>query len=260
MSADRVTYIGHATTLVELGGARILTDPVLRDRVLHIRRYGPSPGPESWQRIDAVVVSHLHPDHLDYRSLRRRVAREVPVVVSKGAGALLRRRRVANPIEVAVGDAVEIAGVTIVATRAVHDGRRYRFGRRVDALGYELHGGGRGIYFAGDTGPFDEMAEMNGRIDLALLPIAGWGATVKGRHLNPRTAAEAAALIGPRFAVPIHWGSLLRADLRWRRPELLTEPGREFAARLAELAPGVQPAVLAPGDAMSLDWSPARSA
>jgi len=247
----RITYVGHATTLIELGEARLLTDPILRDRLLHIRRHGPGPGPEIAAGLDAVLISHLHPDHLDFPSLRA-LGRETAIVVPSGGAGMLRRRRFGNVIEAAAGDSIGVGGVDIVATHAIHDGRRLPLGRPVDALGYEIHAGGQGVYFAGDTDLFDAMAEMAGRIDVALLPIGGWGPRLRGRHLSPRTAAEAAAMIRPRIAIPIHWGSLFRIGLLRRRPELASEPGREFAAQLARRAPDVEARVLAPGESLDV--------
>jgi L-ascorbate metabolism protein UlaG (beta-lactamase superfamily) len=135
---------------------------------------------------------------------------------------------------------------------AEHEGRRYKIGHPVDALGHDLNGGGRRVYFAGDTDLFDDMSELAEGLDVALLPIAGWGAHLHSGHLDPRRAAEAAAIMQPRVAVPIHWGTLLRVGLDRRHPELLTDPPREFEAQLAELAPGVEAGVLAPGETLEL--------
>ena len=82
----RITYIGHATTLIEVGGLRLLTDPILRGRVAHLRRRGPVIAREWLDRIDAVLLSHLHLDHLDLPSLRR-LPRTTQLLVPRGAGA-----------------------------------------------------------------------------------------------------------------------------------------------------------------------------
>jgi L-ascorbate metabolism protein UlaG (beta-lactamase superfamily) len=94
----RITWLGHSTVLVELDGTRLLTDPVLRDRVAHLRRTGPADAGMLFT-LDGVLVSHLHYDHLDYPSLER-LSRSVPVVVPRGAGRLLRRRRFEQVVEV----------------------------------------------------------------------------------------------------------------------------------------------------------------
>jgi L-ascorbate metabolism protein UlaG (beta-lactamase superfamily) len=181
------------------------------------------------------------------------------VIVPTGAARTLRRRGFKNVTELAMAESADAAGAEITATPAVHEGRRFKLGPRVDAAGYEIEAGGRRVYFAGDTGAFDEMAELAGRIDVALLPIAGWGPRLGKHHLNPRTAAEAAARIRPRVAIPIHWGTLIRRDLRPRAAEFLGEPARRFAAQMGELAPGVELSVLEPGESLELPGSPAPS-
>ena len=251
--SDRVTYVGHGTVLIELGGKRVLTDPVLRPRMLGvIHRHGPVPGGEVTEGIDAVLLSHLHHDHVDFPSLKR-LGRAVPVAVPPGAARTVRRRGFTNVVELGPGERAELGGVEVAGTRAVHEGRRFKIGPRVEAVGYEIAAGGPRVYFAGDTELFEEMAAMAGRIDVALLPIAGWGPRLEGKgHLTPRTAAEAAALIRPRVAVPIHWGTMLRFDLRRKAEEFLGGPVRAFAAAMAELAPDIELRVLQPGESLEL--------
>jgi L-ascorbate metabolism protein UlaG (beta-lactamase superfamily) len=250
--SDRITYVGHATVLLELSGARLLTDPVLRPRLLSvIHRQAAEPAPEVTEAIDGVLVSHMHHDHLDFPSLKR-LSRDVPTVVPAGGARTLRRRGFVNARELREGETTTIGPAEVTATKAVHEGRRLKRGPRVAALGYEIAAGGRRVYFAGDTGFFPELEELAGRIDVALLPIAGWGPRLDAGHLNPRTAAEAAALIRPRCVVPIHWGTLIRRDMRKRAEEFLRGPAERFAAQLAELAPGVELALLDPGESLDL--------
>ena len=109
------------------------------------------------------------------------------------------------------------------------------------------------IYFAGDTELFDGMSEIDDALDVALLPIAGWGPTLGPGHLGPREAAVALTRLRPRVAVPIHWGTLYPLGLRFRRDRVLADPPREFARHAAELAPEVDVRVLAPGEALNLD-------
>jgi L-ascorbate metabolism protein UlaG (beta-lactamase superfamily) len=97
------------------------------------------------------------------------------------------------------------------------------------------------------------MRELAGGIDVALLPIAGWGPRLQtAHHLGPATAAKAAAELQPRTVVPIHWGTLLRIGLGDRARELMARPASEFAAHMAELAPNVAVHVLLPGQSMPL--------
>jgi L-ascorbate metabolism protein UlaG (beta-lactamase superfamily) len=249
-SPDRVTYVGHATTLMELDGVRLLTDPILRSRVGPLRRHGPPPPPGLTDELGAVLVSHLHHDHADLPSLRR-LDRDIPLLVAPRAGSFFARRGFTSVAELAPGDSVRIGEVEVTATEALHPTER-RVERDSGAIGFVLAGPRRRVYFAGDTDLFDGMAELGRGLDLALLPIWGWGPTIGSGHLDPERAARAAALIEPRIAVPIHWGTLYPLGLARLRPAPLRAPPREFLARMQELAPQVEARVLAPGDATSL--------
>src|SRR6476659_9384038 len=99
----QVTWIGHGTVLVDLDGVRLLTDPLLRNRVAHLQRRVPPPDAEAVRDLDAVLISHLHRDHLDLPSLRR-VPRDPTLVVPRGAGRMLLRRGFTSVREVAPGD------------------------------------------------------------------------------------------------------------------------------------------------------------
>lgn len=253
MSApERVTYVGHATVLVELDGVRLLTDPVLRGRVGPLRRHGAPPAPGLTENLDAVLVSHLHHDHADVPSLRR-LDRGVPVLAAPGAAEFLAGLGFTAVTELAPGESARVGAVTVIATEADHPAGGRRFERASRAVGFLLEGSRRRLYFAGDTDLFDGMAELGGNgLDLALLPIWGWGTNIGEGHLNPERAARAAALLGPRAVVPIHWGTLFPLGLARFRPEPLHAPPREFVTWLEKLAPQVEPRVLAPGESTSL--------
>ena len=107
--------------------------------------------------------------------------------------------------EVDVGDEVRIGEVTIHATPAEHDGARLML-RSAPSLGYLVSGSQR-IYFAGDTDLFEGMSALAGSIDIALLPVSGWGSKVGPGHLDPLRAAQSLRLLKPRLAIPIHWGT-----------------------------------------------------
>jgi L-ascorbate metabolism protein UlaG (beta-lactamase superfamily) len=248
-SDDHMAYLGHATVLLELGGVRLLTDPVLRARLGHLRRQGSTPAPP--RDLDAVLISHLHYDHLDLPSLR--ALKDRPrLVVPKGAGGFLRRRGHSNLTELAPGDSIDLGTARITATRAVHDGRRRPFGGPVATpVGFQIETNGYRAYFAGDTDVFDGMADMRG-LDLALLPVWGWGTTLGSGHLDPAGAARVAAILRPRLTVPIHWGTLFPIGMSRRRPELLHDPPREFAAEVAALAPDVEVRIVEPGGSLEL--------
>jgi L-ascorbate metabolism protein UlaG (beta-lactamase superfamily) len=244
---SRVTWIGHATTLIELGGARLLTDPVLRNWLAHLRRHGAPPAAGTADGVDAVLLSHMHLDHLDVPSLKL-LPRETQLLAPRGAGGFLRRHGFLQVEELSAGDRVEIAGVEIAAVPAVHDGRRWPWGARADTIGYVA--GGR-VYFAGDTDLFEAMAELAG-IEVALLPVWGWGPSLGQGHLDPEGAAQAAALVQPRLAIPIHWGTFFPRLLARIKPDRLTDPPHEFAAAVRALAPDVEVRVLEPGQSVSL--------
>ena len=212
----RITWIGHGSVLVDMDGVALITDPVLRRRVAHLRRFAPPVG--ELPTPDAVLVSHQHSDHLDPPSLRR-FGLEVPLVAAPGAADYLRRRGFRHVTELAPGEATPVGEVTVRATFADHGGARMR-GTGGTAVGFVLDGSRR-VYFAGDTDVFPEMAEL-GPVDVALLPIWGWGPTLGPGHLDPDRAAEAAALLRARVVVPIHWGTYAPWHLSLRtRPSFL---------------------------------------
>jgi L-ascorbate metabolism protein UlaG (beta-lactamase superfamily) len=228
-SQRRATWLGHSTVLLELGGARLLTDPVLRPRVSMLRRHAP---PASMPAgVDAVLISHLHRDHADLPTLRQLPA-GTPVVAPAGSSRYLRGLDVR---EVDAGDAVEVAGVEVRAVPAEHGGARNPGARRLPALGF-LAGG---VYFAGDTDMFEDMRDF-APLAAALLPIWGWGAVLGPGHLNPEGAARALSLLRPRLVVPIHWGTLLAAGFGRRHAHLLREPVESFQAHVQRLAPEVE--------------------
>jgi L-ascorbate metabolism protein UlaG (beta-lactamase superfamily) len=248
-AVDRLSYLGHSTTLLRIDGVSLLTDPALRAWIGPLRRRGALPDRQLAAAVDAVLVSHLHRDHLDLRSLRR-LPSSTPAVVPRGAGGVA-SKALTDVVEVAASEAISIGTVTVTAVPAAHDGRRARWGPRADALGYVIAGGSRRVYFAGDTDLFDEMSEL-APLDLALLPVWGWGPSLSAGHLDPAGAARALTLLRPRLAVPIHWGTFYPLGLRRLRPDRLSRPPLEFATLAAELAPEVEVRILKPGEMMSL--------
>lgn len=240
-----VAYAGHATVELELDGIRLLTDPVLRARVGHLRRVAP-PSDVSFE-VDAVLVSHAHHDHMDLPSLKL-LPTSALAVVPRGAGRLLRRFE--RVVEVDEGDEVPVGPVLLRALHAEHPGGRTPFRARGPALSYALVGTKR-VYFAGDTGLFAGMDSLVPDLDVALLPIWGWGSRLGPGHLNPRSAAEALRFLRPRAAIPIHWGTY-RVLHRTRVDQRdLEAPARAFAQAAAELAPEVDVRILRPGDRAS---------
>jgi L-ascorbate metabolism protein UlaG (beta-lactamase superfamily) len=238
----RITWIGHSTVLMELDGARLLTDPLLRNRVAHLRRVVPV-DPGAGSNADAVLISHLHYDHLDLPSLRR-LDRSRLLVVPRGARSLVAKQGFRHVVEVERGERVDVNGVTVEATHAEHDGNRGPLGAKAAAVGFLVSGSGR-IYFAGDTDLFERMSDL-APLDVAILPVAGWGPRLPPGHLDARSAAQALALLRPRVAVPVHWGTYRRIGLS-RDPAVLREPAESFVGFAAELAPEVDVRVVDPG-------------
>ncbi len=247
-----ITYIGHATLLIEMDGVRLLTDPLLRDWVWHLRRHKNQVDEAWYQNIDAVLISHLHADHLHPPSLKL-LARDTRLIVPQGVAARLRRHGFHNIEELAVGRATSVKSVRITATYASHKTTQFRFGlpRPTDCLGFLLDGV-HTLYFAGDTDLFPEMADLADRLDVALLPVWGWGPTLGAGHLDPERAAQALKLLQPRLAIPIHWGTFFPVGLKWMMPHLLTEPPHTFARLAQDLAPETQVQVVPPGDVIRL--------
>lgn len=196
-----------------------------------------------------MLISHMHHDHLDLASLRR-LGR--PVIAPTAAADFMRRKGIADVRGLARGDSLQVGAVKVTAIRAAHPGSRYGRGSHgAEALGFLLEGPER-VYFAGDTELFSEMAELAGRVDLALVPIWGWGPKLGPGHLDPVTAADALKLIRPKIAVPIHWGTLSLPGSPRLWPWLLTEPAERFVAAAAERAPEVVVRVLRPGEVTSI--------
>jgi L-ascorbate metabolism protein UlaG (beta-lactamase superfamily) len=264
-----VTFAGHSTVLLDVDGVRLLTDPLLRRRIGVLIRRTAVPAAELRHDLDAVLISHAHLDHLDVPSLRM-IDRGTPIIAPRGVGALLRRQGF-EPTEVEVGDVVELplpdapgaapsgaapgAGlspgpgrgpVRVRAVPAFHSGTRYPLGTPSEALGYVVEGG-LSAYFAGDTGLFDGMQDL-GPLDVAVLPVGGWGPRLPDDHLGPLTAARALQLLKPRACVPVHWGTLYPP---WLPPEFnakWSEWPRAFERYARHLAPGVEVRVLPPGE------------
>lgn len=246
----RLTFLGHSTVLIEVDDLRILTDPMLRDGLGPVRRQVDAVLPELFEDLDAIFISHGHHDHLDPPSLRRIPGRPT-VIVPRGFGRIVGRLGLGPVEEVGPGDRLAIDRVHLTAVHAEHAGRRRPFGPTGPALGCVIEGS-RSVYFPGDTDLFPGMADLAGRLDVALLPVWGWGPTIGEGHMNPSRAAAAAAILRPRLAVPIHWGTFYPAGLRRVVPRPFDEPGRAFAAAAAHLAPNVPVRILAPGEALDL--------
>ena len=249
MGSVDVTWWGHSTVSVRDSGTHVLTDPVLTRRVVHLDRRRGQP-PEGLAP-DAVVISHLHHDHLHLPSLRR-LPTGTPVVVPVGAARLL------APLEldvraVELGERVQLGSIEVQAVFAAHDGRRHPGSSwSSTALGYVLHGSVR-TWFVGDTGPDEALGADVGTADVVLAPVGGWGppsrSSVRGQHLGPGEAAAVVASVQASMAVPIHYGTLWPSGMR--EPASFGSAGQSFVDQCA------QGALLAPGE--SATWASSAS-
>jgi L-ascorbate metabolism protein UlaG (beta-lactamase superfamily) len=243
-----ITWLGHSTVLVEIEGVRILTDPVLRRTVGPLRRVGPIPPTAVWQAPDAVLLSHLHHDHADLRSLRM-LGPGSRVLTSARNAAWVTGRRLEG-VAVAETAWTDVGPVAVTLVRADHHSRPMPH-RPNDAHGHLLRAEAGVVWVAGDTSLYDEMERIpeavDGHVDLAVVPIGGWGARLSRGHLDPRDAARACALVRARYALPVHWGTLHVPGLSQLPRGWMTRPGPAFVDALEELAPDCRPLLLEVG-------------
>lgn len=259
----RATWLGHSTTLLEVGGRRILTDPVWGPRASPTRRIGPKrfqPVPialSALPPIDLVVVSHDHYDHLDYPTIRALARTGVPFVTSLGVGAHLEAWGVtAHRItELDWWEKVVVCGgdVEITATPAQHfSGRSPTTRNQTLWSSFVIAGDSGRIYFGGDSGlmtGFEDIGREFAGFDLVLLEIGAYHPAWANVHLGPVNALAALAALGGGPLLPIHWGTFDLATHRWDQPmETLVARAREDGAdvRTPRLGEPVEP-VAVPG-------------
>jgi L-ascorbate metabolism protein UlaG (beta-lactamase superfamily) len=255
-----VTWWGHSTMWLADSGVSLLTDPLLTDRLIHLRRMaGPTPrlpGPP-----DAVLLSHLHADHFHLPSLRA-VPGEPRLIVPRGARRFvfegLGRAYADRCVELGPGEDTMVGRVRIQAVEAAHPGGRGPWSRaQADAIGFIVEGSMR-TWYAGDTGLFDRMADL-APLDLALIPVGGWGPTLGAHgHLDARDAAEAVHRAKAAWAVPVHYGTFWPMGLGRVRAHMFNDPGRDFARLAATMSPDTQVRVLTQGETLRIDGKDAR--
>ena len=250
-----ITFVGHSTTVVELSGVRVLTDPIFRDKFRLLRRRSRVCLTRADVRsLDAIVLSHMHFDHMDYPSLRM-IPREVPIIAPVGAGRYLRRETRHDVVEMKIGQSLRIGDLEIHATPSLHDsGFYWPFWYPKSVLSF-VFVGSQTVYFVGDTALFDELRHV-GRdfdIDVAMLPVWGCGPYLRGHHLTPAEAAEALAMLRPRTAIPIHWGTVHPVGSMWKRMAFLAEPPLQFAREAARKVPMTEVRVLSPGESTTIE-------
>ncbi|GAA4701661.1 MBL fold metallo-hydrolase [Nocardioides conyzicola] len=245
-----LTWWGHASATIALDDVRVAVDPLLSDQLFHLHRYTAHPTAEATD-ADVVLVSHLHHDHLHLPSLRR-FGRDVPILVPRGGESLLRDLGPDRVLPVAPGDVLEVGGATVRVLAATHDGGRGPHTRIAGPpLGFRVDAADRSAWFPGDTELREDMYDV-GRVDLALVPVGGWGPTLEDGHLDPVDGAEAVRRVGAGLAVPVHWGTFwplgLRRLARANHQRLFVTPGERFLAAVADLTPEIRALLAVPGE------------
>jgi L-ascorbate metabolism protein UlaG (beta-lactamase superfamily) len=217
----RVTFINHSTTLIQMDGVNILTDPVWSARVSPVSFVGPrrhrAPGIrfEDLPPIDVVLVSHNHYDHLDVATLRA-IGR--PVITPLGNAALMRRNGIRGAIDLDWWETIRTNGIEITVVPARHFSARALSDRNRNLWGgFVISGPSGHVYFAGDTGWGDHFAEIGRRfapIRAALLPIGSYMPRwfMHPAHIDPAQAVDAHFALGARTSVAIHFGTFALGD------------------------------------------------
>jgi L-ascorbate metabolism protein UlaG (beta-lactamase superfamily) len=217
-----------------------------------LRRRGAPPQQPSWNGADAALLSHLHHDHAEPRSLRR--LGNVPVLTAAPNATWVSRKGLnGRAIGTDSWTPIEPSGVEVKLTPAVHNSRPMPH-RPNAANGHLIRGRSGIVWFAGDTELFDDMARFpeaaGGPIDLAIVPIGGWAKRRSGGHMGPAEAAVACRITGARWAVPVHWKTLHLPGARAWSHDWMDSPGPKFATALALEAPTCRAAVLDLGESV----------
>ncbi|MGO4257561.1 MBL fold metallo-hydrolase [Marmoricola sp. RAF53] len=241
-----LTWLGHASVVLDLDGVRITADPLLLKNNGPLRRLGPPPERSAWEGTDTVLISHLHHDHAEIRSLRMMPG--VPVLTAEQNATWLRRKGIVGALGIDGGwQRVGDSPVEVHLTRADHHARPMPH-RPNGVNGHLVRGSDRTLWLAGDTSLFDEIADLpeiaDRPIDVAVVPIGGWGPKLSEGHMDGADAAEACRILGARYAVAVHWGTLHPPFMG--RP-WMERPFVQFADALREKAPDCELIALRPG-------------
>jgi L-ascorbate metabolism protein UlaG (beta-lactamase superfamily) len=225
-----VTWYGHASTLVELGGARVLFDPVWSDRVSPTQLLGPKRlhqpphRVEDLPHVDAIVISHDHYDHLDFATVRDLVrTQDAPFVVPLGVGAHLDRWRVPRSriIELDWNDKVDLGELTVTATPAQHFSGRLFARDRTLWTSWLVAAHGRSAFYTGDSGYFDgykTIGEEHGPVDVTLVQVGAYGEGWPDIHMTPEQGVATHVDVRGGLMIPVHWATFVLSTHAWAEP------------------------------------------
>jgi L-ascorbate metabolism protein UlaG (beta-lactamase superfamily) len=230
--APSLTWIGHATWLVRMGGRSIVTDPIWSDSLgLGLRRNMPAGMTLDEAAPDIVLVTHNHRDHLDAPTLRA-IGPRAHYVAGIGNGAILRSLGAQRVTELEWWQPVDIEGVRVTFVPSQHWSQRGAFDRNQTLWGgFVVESGGRRVYHAGDTAYFNGFRTIGERfpgIDAALLPIGAYDPEwfMRSQHMNPDDALRAFLDLGARLLCAMHWGTFKLTDEPLDEPPQLLEEAR----------------------------------
>jgi L-ascorbate metabolism protein UlaG (beta-lactamase superfamily) len=226
----RVTWLGHSTTLVELDGHRVLTDPVFSDRPTPVAGFGPKrwyPPPIALDKlppVDVVVISHDHYDHLDAPTLLQMKAWDTTFVVPLGVAAHLVYWGIPESriVELDWWEGTDVRGLRIVCVPARHASGRALFDKDMTLwAGWALMGAEHRVYYSGDTGLFPAMKEIGARLgpfDLAMVEVGQYNPAWPDWHIGPEQAVKAVQWVRGKVFLPVHWGLFVLAAHGWTEP------------------------------------------
>jgi L-ascorbate metabolism protein UlaG (beta-lactamase superfamily) len=252
----RITYIGHATLLIEIGGKVILTDPNFDPALGRFLARVSAPGIaiERLPKLDMILLTHAHADHLSFRSLAE--IQRAPLFAPPAVARWIRRQGVTNAIELGPGESLTSGSVTVHAEAATHAGNRYMVDRwRKQANMYLLATKSGSVFFAGDTALRDDTTalverELKGRrLDVALLPIGyapEWKVGFRRGHLTSFDALTLFERLGARYLIPYHWGTFNHVTAT------AYDAIREMREHVKTHARGSDVRVLNPGESLSV--------
>lgn len=265
-SGLRVTWLGHSTTLIEIDGARFLTDPVWGERASPLSFVGP----ERWYppplpladlpQLDAILISHDHYDHLDHPTIVALRDHDTVFVVPLGVAAHLRYWGVPEGriVELDWWQETVVSGVRVVCSPARHASGRHLFDQNATLwAGYAMLGPQHRAYFSGDTGLFPEFELIGtryGPFDVTMIEVGAYGQPWPDWHIGPEQALLAHRMLRGEVFLPIHWGLFNLAMHSWTEPiERTVAAAREQGVKVLAPRPGES---VEPASAQTPKWWP----